>query len=91
MLTAVSVYCSRTDELHGDLSITRVKFRSIEPREMHAYWASGEPVGKAGSYAIQGRGAIFVTHIVGSYSGVVGLPLAETAGLLKQCGVEVLA
>jgi predicted house-cleaning NTP pyrophosphatase (Maf/HAM1 superfamily) len=55
------------------------------PRD--AYWASGEPRGKAGAYAIQGRAAVFIQHIRGSYSGVMGLPLFETAQLLKRFGL----
>ena len=51
---------------------------------MRAYWASGEPQGKAGAYAIQGLGAVFVANITGSYTGVMGLPLFETAQMLRQ-------
>jgi len=63
---------------------TTVKFRDIAPCEIVAYWNGGEPQGKAGCYAIQGRGAIFVDSIQGSYSNVVGLPLRETAALLAH-------
>jgi septum formation protein len=66
---------------------TEVRFRRIEPAEAAAYWDSGEPRDKAGGYAIQGRAAAFVAGISGSYSGVVGLPLFETAGLLEQAGI----
>jgi septum formation protein len=72
-----------------DVVTTVVRFRDIEPQEMAAYWASGEPADKAGGYAIQGRGAVFVTGINGSYSNVVGLPLAETAALLAKFGISV--
>jgi len=68
------------------LSTTEVSFRNISPAEAEAYWESGEPVDKAGGYAIQGLGACFVSEIRGSYSGVVGLPLFETAELLNQKG-----
>jgi nucleoside triphosphate pyrophosphatase len=71
------------------VSITDVTFRSLTEREMLAYWHSGEPVDKAGSYAIQGMGGIFVASIKGSFSGVVGLPLFETAGLLAKQGIEL--
>lgn len=64
------------------LSITEVSFRAISPAEAEAYWQTGEPADKAGGYAIQGLGACFVKEIRGSYSGVVGLPLYETAELL---------
>jgi septum formation protein len=56
---------------------------------MLAYWISGEPLDKAGAYAIQGKGSVFVTAINGSFSGVVGLPLFETAELLRQQGIDV--
>lgn len=69
---------------------TRVHFRAITQAEMHAYWRSGEPSDKAGGYAIQGRGAVFVDAIEGSYSNVVGLPLTETAALLARFGIRVL-
>lgn len=65
----------------------QVRFRPIEPAEAQAYWASGEPVDKAGGYAIQGLGAVFVASLTGSYSAVVGLPLCETAALLGRFGV----
>jgi septum formation protein len=68
---------------------TEVEFRTLSQGEMRAYWASGEPQGKAGAYAIQGLGAVFVSHIVGSYTGVMGLPLFETAQALRQHGVPV--
>lgn len=72
------------------VSITEVEFRDISRDEMDAYWRSGEPHDKAGAYAIQGRAAIFVKQIQGSYSGVVGLPLFETANLLGKHHVEIM-
>ncbi len=71
------------------LSESRVWFRRIDERERAAYWASGEPAGKAGADAIQGLGALFVERLEGSYSGVMGLPLFETAELLRACGVQL--
>jgi len=68
------------------LSETEVVFRNIGTAEAEAYWHSGEPADKAGAYAIQGKGAVFVRKIMGSYSGVVGLPLYETAELLVESG-----
>lgn len=67
-----------------------VRFRPVTPAEARAYWATGEPRDKAGGYAIQGLGAVFVEHLEGSYSGVVGLPLFETARLLGEFGIELL-
>lgn len=81
VLTAVAV--ARDDQLRHVLVTTHVDFMSIPSDEQDAYWASGEPVDKAGGYAIQGRAAIYVRGIRGSYSNVVGLPLAETAELLR--------
>ena len=72
------------------LSVTRVSFGAITPEQAAAYWESGEPADKAGGYAIQGLGAQFVRSIAGSYSGVVGLPLYETCGLLSRFGITVL-
>ncbi len=69
---------------------TEVRLRALRPGEAEAYWATGEPVDKAGGYAIQGRGAVLVESIRGSYSGVMGLPLFETAGLLAGFGIDVL-
>ncbi|WEK30164.1 MAG: Maf family protein [Candidatus Pseudomonas phytovorans] len=66
---------------------SNVRFRVISTDEAQRYWASGEPVDKAGGYAIQGLGAVFVTGLSGSYSAVVGLPLSETAELLGTFGI----
>jgi septum formation protein len=71
------------------VSITEVTFRRLTEREMLDYWRSGEPVDKAGSYAIQGMGGVFVESIKGSFSGVVGLPLFELAELLSKQGIEL--
>ena len=71
------------------VSITEVTFRRLSEREILAYWHSGEPLDKAGSYAIQGLGGVFVEAIQGSFSGVVGLPLFETAELLSKQGIEL--
>jgi septum formation protein len=76
---------------HGEaLSVTEVTFRTLSEQEIVAYWATSEPADKAGSYAIQGLGSVFVQSIQGSFSGVVGLPLFETAELLLQQGIQVL-
>jgi septum formation protein len=71
------------------LSRTRVRFRVVTSDEVRTYWATGEPRDKAGGYAIQGYGAVFIESIAGSYSGVMGLPLAETAELLVAAGVQL--
>lgn len=71
-------------------SVSRVWMRALSEAERQAYWASGEPLGKAGGYAIQGLAGAFVTRLDGSYSGVVGLPLCETAALLAAAGMPML-
>ncbi len=87
VLTGVSV---RAGSRHATaLSRSSVTFRAISPAEIANYWQSGEPEGKAGAYAVQGLGAIFVEHLSGSYSGVMGLPLYETACLLNDFGYSV--
>ncbi len=70
-----------------DTSSTQVLFRTLDDQEIDLYLATGEADDKAGSYAIQGIAAQFIKNINGSYSGVMGLPLFETAELLKQCGI----
>ncbi len=69
------------------VSVTAVRFAPLDARQIADYLACGEAFGKAGAYAIQGRAAAFVTHLSGSYSGVMGLPLHETAVLLSHCGL----
>lgn len=68
---------------------TQVRFRALEAAEAERYWDTGEPRDKAGGYGIQGCGAVFVEHLAGSYSNVVGLPLAETAQLFSEFGIPV--
>jgi septum formation protein len=72
VLTAVALLDGRRQQ--SALSLSEVRFRRIAPREARAYWRTGEPRGKAGAYAIQGRGGIFVEKLSGSHSGVMGLP-----------------
>jgi septum formation protein len=85
VLTAVAL--RTTAGMAATISRSTVTFRSIDPSEARAYWETGEPSDKAGAYAIQGYAAIFITDLKGSYSGVMGLPLFETAALLKAAGV----
>jgi septum formation protein len=85
VLTAVAVANRQGSEAR--VVSSRVRFRPIRAEEIQAYWASGEPRDKAGSYAIQGLAAIFVEALQGSYSAVVGLPLCETAELLSRFGI----
>jgi septum formation protein len=84
VLTGVALAHRRTDYA---LSESLVQFRTLSREEAQRYWASGEPVDKAGGYAIQGLGAVFIERIEGSYSGIMGLPLFETARLLRAAGV----
>lgn len=87
VMTAVCVLTHARQEVK--LATTTVSFRAISKVEMVDYWQTGEPQDKAGGYGIQGLGAVFVTGIHGSYSNVVGLPLFETAELLKAFEVPV--
>jgi septum formation protein len=74
--------------LHSRISRSEVTFRAIAAVEARSYWETGEPCDKAGAYAIQGRAAIFIADLRGSYSGVMGLPLFETAELLSKAGLS---
>lgn len=77
------------DQVLSDVVVTDVTFREITAQEIEQYWLTGEPSDKAGAYGIQGLGAIFVEHLSGSYTNVVGLPLAETAVLLQKAGISL--
>ena len=72
------------------ISVSRVWFRPLSENEIDAYWRTGEPQDKAGAYAIQGVGAIFIERLEGSYTGVMGLPLYETGRLLQDFGIQIL-
>jgi septum formation protein len=82
VLTAVAL--ADDDVLKQRLSISTVRMRELSDEEISAYVESGEPFGKAGAYGIQGRAAAFISEIHGSYSGIMGLPLFETAELLRE-------
>lgn len=88
VLSAVAL---ATGETQVDIRLTRsvVHLAAIDPGDLRRYVASGEPLDKAGAYAIQGLGALFVTRLEGSYSAVMGLPLHETAELLRNSGFEL--
>ncbi len=89
VLTGVAV--ATAESVMSVVSATIVRFRDIGPDEARRYWHSGEPRDKAGAYAIQGRGGLFVESIDGSYSGVVGLPVFETAALLQKAGIDTMS
>lgn len=88
VMTGVAV-CQH-DRVQSLISVTDVTFRTLTEAECFAYCDSGEPFDKAGAYGIQGLAAVFVRSVSGSYSNVVGLPLFETADLLKQFGIRLL-
>lgn len=88
VLTAVAL--AWEEKLEVRLSSSRVTFATLNAQQIRSYVASGEPCDKAGAYAIQGRAAAFITRLEGSYSGVMGLPLAETVQLLQEFGLESL-
>jgi septum formation protein len=85
VMTAVAVAQSRGVALR--LNVSSVRFRKLTLEECNAYWETGEPRDKAGGYAVQGAAAVFIESLSGSYSGVMGLPLFETAELLRAAGV----
>jgi septum formation protein len=87
VLTAVAVHDGR--RARAALQVSHVRFAPMPPAAIEAYVAGGEPFGKAGAYAIQGAVAAWVAHIDGSHSGIMGLPLHETALLLRAAGVAV--
>jgi septum formation protein len=86
VLTAVVLQYE--DQVESALSVSEVQFRPLAPEEIRDYVATGESDDKAGAYAIQGRAALFVSEIRGSQSGIVGLPLYETAQLLQKMGAS---
>ena len=85
VMTAVAIADPRGVALR--LNVSSVRFRKLSPEECNAYWETGEPHDKAGGYAVQGAAAVFIESLSGSYSGVMGLPLFETAELLRAAGV----
>ncbi|HEY7788589.1 MAG TPA: Maf family protein [Casimicrobiaceae bacterium] len=88
VLTAVALRHHEGTEV--EVSVSRVTLRRLGVAEIERYVATGEPLDKAGAYGVQGRAAAFISRIEGSYTGVVGLPLYETAALLARIGVPVL-
>ena len=90
VITAVAVLrgSSRTESL---VNVSRVSFARMSRAELEAYIATGEPMDKAGGYAIQGLAAVFIAEVRGSYSGVMGLPLHETAQLIRRFPAETVA
>ena len=87
VLTAVAVQQGR--KRRAALSASRVTFAAMTPAQVRAYVATGEPRGKAGAYAVQGRAAAYISRLTGSYSGIMGLPMHETALLLRDFGFTV--
>jgi len=87
VLTAVAVQSGR--KRFDALSTSKVTFDEMTEKQINDYVATGEPLGKAGSYAVQGRAALHITRIDGSYSGIMGLPIRETALLLKAAGIKL--
>jgi septum formation protein len=87
VLTAVAI--AGEQGIEHALSISDVRFRALDDEEIHRYVRTGEPMDKAGAYGIQGRAAMFVEEIMGSHSGIVGLPLCDTALLLRRFGYPI--
>ena len=88
VLTALALHVPAAPRLTA-LSVSRVTFADLSPAQIDAYVATGEPLGKAGAYGVQGRAAAHIRQISGSYSGIMGLPLYETAQLLRAAGFAV--
>jgi septum formation protein len=88
VLTALAVVDANGVLLPAALSVSRVRFAAVQADALARYVASGEPFGKAGAYGVQGRAAEFIEHIEGSYSGIMGLPLYETAALLRAARID---
>lgn len=86
---AVAKYCQDEIEIKSQVVVTQVRFLELSLEDINCYVQTGEPMDKAGAYGIQGKAALFVEGIKGSFSNVVGLPLAETAKLLEQFGVAI--
>jgi septum formation protein len=87
VLTAVAL--ASKEGLEMRVSVSAVRFRTLDADEIAAYWETGEPRDKAGAYAVQGLGAVFIESLTGSFSGVMGLPLFETSELLRAAGVPL--
>jgi len=93
VITAVALVTEKKEHsvvCRSVVSTSTVTFRQITTEERERYWSSKEPQDKAGSYAIQGMGAIFISNLSGSYSGVMGLPLFETANILQEAGIKIV-
>jgi len=87
VLTSVAIIGAKQE--HCLVSESKVTFSTLSEREIDWYWATGEPKDKAGAYGIQGKAAVFIKRLEGSFSGVMGLPLYETSQLLKQSGLDI--
>lgn len=83
VLTAVSIYSN--GQLHSHTQTSDVRFKTLSTAEIDAYIASGEPFDKAGAYGIQGLGGVFIEHLSGSFTGVMGVPVYETTALVRRC------
>jgi len=87
VLTSVAIIGAKQE--HWVVSESKVTFSTLSDREIEWYWATGEPKDKAGAYGIQGKAAVFIKRLEGSFSGVMGLPLYETSQLLKKSGLDI--
>lgn len=88
VMTAVAL--GNDNKIESAISVSEVLFSSLSRKICENYWQTGEPADKAGSYAVQGQGALFIKNINGSYTGVMGLPIYETGLLLNQFGINLL-
>lgn len=89
VMTGLAIIDTATGEVKTDVCVADVTFRNYSDREISNYVATGEPLDRAGAYAIQGYASLFVKEIRGDYQGVLGLSTPALAGMLRECGVEV--
>ena len=87
VLTSIALHSEQ--QFYEALSSSQVSFEAMTNLQISAYVATGEPMGKAGAYAVQGRAAAYISRINGSYSGIMGLPLCETSLLLRRAGLNI--
>ena len=87
VLTSIALHSEQ--QFYEALSSSQVSFEAMTKLQVSAYVATGEPMGKAGAYAVQGRAAAYISRINGSYSGIMGLPLCETSLLLRRAGLNI--
>src|SRR5262249_43826865 len=90
VFTGVAIMELPQDKVEADYEVSRVHFRKMEPREIESYVATGEPMDKAGAYALQGTGSAFVERIEGCFTNIIGLPIPLVVQMLRRLGISIL-